>query len=94
MRRLGLVGGEDRHPEGWEGVLGKDEWWLPELAGELKMPKVTLYNWIRRGWVRARQERGRHRRWVVWANEGEVERLRWLRSLPAGHHVRRKLWAG
>ncbi len=74
--------------------MGEDEWWSPELAGELAMPKVTLYNWIRRGWVRARQEQGRHRRWVVWANEGEVQRLRRLRSLPAGHHVRRKLWVG
>ena len=93
MRRLGLLAGEDRRPEGRDGALGEDEWWLPELAGELAMPKVTLYDWIRRGWVRARQEQGRHRRWVVWANEGEVERLRRLRSLPAGHHVRRKLWA-
>ncbi len=94
MRRLGLVPGDHRRPEGRDGALGEDEWWLPELAGELAMPKVTLYNWIRRGWVRARQEQGRQRRWVVWANEVEVERLRRLRSLPAGHHVRRKLWAG
>lgn len=93
MRRLGLLAGEDRRPEGRDGALGEDEWWLAELAGELAMPKVTLYGWIRRGWVGARQERGRHQRWVVWANEEEVERLRRLRSLPAGHHVRRKLWA-
>jgi DNA invertase Pin-like site-specific DNA recombinase len=94
MRRLGLVPGEDRRPEGRDGAPGQDEWWLPELAAELAMPKVTLYNWIRRGWVRAHQEQGRQRRWVVWASEGEVQRLRRLRSLPAGHHVRRKLWAG
>jgi DNA invertase Pin-like site-specific DNA recombinase len=94
MRRLGLVPGEDRRPEGRDGALGEDEWWLAELAAELGMPKVTLYSWIRRSWVRARQEQERHCRWVVWANEGEVERLRRLRSLPAGHHVRCKLWAG
>ena len=94
MRRLGLVGGESCRPEGRDGPLNENEWWLPELAGELGMPKVTLYNWIRRGWVRAHQQRGYPRRWVVWADDVEVRRLRRLRSLPAGHHVRRKLWAG
>jgi hypothetical protein len=42
MRRLGLVGGEPCRPEGRDGPLNENEWWLPELAGELGMPKVTL----------------------------------------------------
>jgi hypothetical protein len=76
MRRLGSR--TQGHPslEGQQGSLEENEWWLSELATEVGMPKVTLYGWIRRGWVRARQHRERPRRWIVWADEKEVERLR------------------
>ncbi|NJP08820.1 MAG: recombinase family protein [Leptolyngbyaceae cyanobacterium RU_5_1] len=32
------------------------EWWLTDLAQVLSMPTVTLYSWIRAGWVNARQQ--------------------------------------
>jgi hypothetical protein len=86
MHRLGLTRRRSRS-ESREG-LGEEEWWLPELARKIGMPNVTLYHWIRRGWVRARK---RERCWIVWADEGEVERLRRLHRLPRGYHTRR-LW--
>jgi hypothetical protein len=49
------------------------------------MTTGTLHGWMRRGWVEAYQQ-SRSRRWVIQADEAEVERLRQLRSLPMGHH--------
>ena len=55
------------------------------------MPPETLQNWIRRGWVRARQQEQVPRRWIVWADDAEVERLRQRHQRPAGYYTRR-LW--
>jgi DNA invertase Pin-like site-specific DNA recombinase len=89
MRRLGLCQREGcRLPP--QGLLGEHEWWLGELAERIGMPKQTLYTWIRRGWVSSRQLRGHARRWVVWADEAELERLRRLHELPCGYHTHRK----
>jgi DNA invertase Pin-like site-specific DNA recombinase len=88
MHRLGLT--RTRYRSESPGVLDEDEWWLPELAQAIDMPNVTLYHWIRRGWVRARQRR-EDRRWVVWADETELKRLHRLHRLPKGDHTRR-LW--
>lgn len=83
MRRLGPTVRGGQPPKGQEdGPLEEDEWWLSELATEVEMPKVTLYGWIRRGRVRAWQHPECSGRWVVWADEGEVGRLRRLRALP------------
>jgi DNA invertase Pin-like site-specific DNA recombinase len=90
MNRLGLV--EPRSRSKRRDGLEDNEWWLPELARELGMPEVTLYSWIGRGWVEGRQIPGAYRRWVLWADPAEVERLHQLRSLPRGYHVRKKLW--
>lgn len=89
MRRLGLSRhqGRQRPPQ---GLLGKHEWWLGELAERIRMPKQTLYTWVRRGWVSSRQSTGHARRWVVWADEAELERLRRLHELPRGYHTHRK----
>jgi DNA invertase Pin-like site-specific DNA recombinase len=89
MRRLDLRPRERRR-RAPEGVLGEHEWWLGELAERIQMPKQTLYTWIRRGWVRSRQSTGHPRRWVVWANEAELERLRRLNELPCGYHAHRQ----
>ncbi len=92
IRRLGLSRQRPRS-EG-RGGLGKHEWQLRELAQEIRIPKATLYGWLRRGWVKAhRQEEKVPQRWIVWADEAEVERLRRLRARPAGYYVRR-LWVG
>jgi DNA invertase Pin-like site-specific DNA recombinase len=57
--------------------LGTDEWWLPALAGELKMPAGKLRGWVGRGWLHGRQTPAQHL-WVVWADRDELRRLRKL----------------
>jgi len=57
-----------------------DEWWFGALACQLDMPPATLYSWLRRGWVHARQLPGACGRWIVWADDGELGRLRRLRA--------------
>lgn len=62
-----------------------DEWGLRELARHLEMPAITLYTWLKRGWVTARREEAPPHRWIVWADAAERERLR--------QHARRSLSA-
>lgn len=90
MRRLGLG---TRHSPKPKQNLAEHEWWLPDLAITLEMPEVTLYNWVRRGWVKARQLPELPKRWVVWADEAELERLRAHRQRPAGEVLRLR-WQG
>jgi len=54
---------------------GAHEWGLRELAQAVGMPHVTLYNWVRRGWVTAQRAEQAPHRWIVWADEAEVARL-------------------
>ncbi len=89
MGRLGLCRREG-HQRPPRGLLGEHEWWLGGLAGRIQMPKQTLYTWIRRGWVSSRQLQDHARRWVVWADGAELERLRRLHELPRGYHTHRK----
>ena len=56
------------------------EWWIQELAGELGVPLGTLRLWCRASWVRAYKRTVAGRRWVIWADADELERLRRLRS--------------
>jgi DNA invertase Pin-like site-specific DNA recombinase len=74
LRRQG-VSTTHSHPTPQTG-LAADEWGLRELARVVGMPHVTLYNWICRGWVRARREEHPRRHWIVWADEAEIARLR------------------
>jgi DNA invertase Pin-like site-specific DNA recombinase len=71
---------------------GPDEWWLDDLAAELAMPPITLHSWIRRGWVRARQESRRPYRWIIRANDHQLAELHQRRSRPPGWYTRRR-WA-
>ncbi|WP_422929675.1 recombinase zinc beta ribbon domain-containing protein [Singulisphaera sp. PoT] len=67
------------------GVLGADEWWLNQLAMELGMPQITLHSLLSRGWVNGRKlPGGKMGRWIVWADEPELDRLRHLRACPRG----------
>jgi DNA invertase Pin-like site-specific DNA recombinase len=75
-----------------EGELAADEWWLAALARQVGMPPVTLYDWLRRGWLTARQEPTAPHRWIVWADARECERLRALHQRPVGEQARRR-WA-
>jgi DNA invertase Pin-like site-specific DNA recombinase len=62
---------------------GPDEWPLPELARVLEMPPVTLFSWLRNGWLQARQvSRAGHPQWLIWADAAELERLRARRQAP------------
>ena len=50
---------------------------LSQLAAEIDVPLVTLYGWLRRGWLKAHRDRGI---WLVVADDVELERLRLLRQ--------------
>jgi DNA invertase Pin-like site-specific DNA recombinase len=63
-------------------LLGPHEWWFTDLAQRLDMPHPTLYSWLRRGWVHSRQLPGAQGRWILWADEDELDRLKRLRTCP------------
>jgi len=63
-------------------VLAEHEWWFSDLARHLRMPQPTLYSWVRRGWVHARQLPLAAGRWILWADDEELHRLRRLRRCP------------
>jgi hypothetical protein len=88
QRRLGLRQGR-MPPRSREG-LGPDEWWAAELARQLGTGRNTLHHWIRRGWVQARQEEGHLRRWIIWADDAERERLRQLRHRSIAEEMHRR----
>jgi DNA invertase Pin-like site-specific DNA recombinase len=63
-------------------ALRKHEWWLTDLARELKIPAPTIHTWLRRGWIACRRLPGPCGRWILWADNGELDRLRRLRACP------------
>jgi hypothetical protein len=72
MRDLGLVGELFR-----DDLVGKDEWWIPDLSRELGVIAYKIHYWVRQGWAHARRTpSGKH--WIVWADRDEVRRLRKL----------------
>jgi hypothetical protein len=73
LKRRGLIGNERSHNE----LLGKHEWWLTDLARELKMSHLKLRDWANRGWLHARRTLVQ-RYWVLWADQDEMRRLRQL----------------
>jgi DNA invertase Pin-like site-specific DNA recombinase len=62
--------------------LRRHEWRLADLAAELSMPTISLYAWLRRGWVQGRRLDEPLRPWVLCADEKELQRLRALRAAP------------
>jgi hypothetical protein len=80
LRRLGLTQQRSRSQD--RTGLAEHEWWLPELAQALDMPATTLSSWIGRGWVKARKQQASLGRWIVWADEAELERLRQRHARP------------
>jgi DNA invertase Pin-like site-specific DNA recombinase len=81
-----VPGGQGADPAEGTALLESDEWWFGALARQLDMPPATLYSWLRRGWVNAWQLPGVCGRWIVWADEDELGRLRRLR-------VRSRSWS-
>jgi len=84
-RRLRSTRHEPRAPA---EALRPNEWRLAELAAKLSMPSITLYSWMKRGWVKGRQLEGALRLWVVEADSKELARLKALRAAPK-HEWRR-----
>jgi hypothetical protein len=70
LERRGLMGDERSHNE----FLRRHEWWLTDLARELKMSHLKLRDWARRGWVHSRRTPIQSR-WILWADKDEVMRL-------------------
>ncbi len=66
-----------------------NEWFVAQLATELRMPKATIHNWIYRGWVTAHKDTA-SRCWVVTADTAELQRLRKRRARPAGYYTRQR----
>jgi DNA invertase Pin-like site-specific DNA recombinase len=73
LKRRGLMGNERSHDE----LLGQHEWWLTDLARELRMSHLKLRDWANRGWVHSRKTPVQGR-WILWADKEEVKRLRQL----------------
>src|SRR6266550_6436356 len=90
IRRLGLRPGLEHDHRTGQGSPGPGQWWLATLAREIGMPGATLFGWLRRGWATGRQDTRPPYRWIITADQAEVERLRALHQLPAGYHNRRR----
>jgi hypothetical protein len=73
LERRGLIRNERTHDE----LLHEHEWWVMDLARELKMSHLKLRAWATRGWVHSRRSPVQGY-WILWADEDEVRRLRQL----------------
>jgi DNA-binding transcriptional MerR regulator len=72
LRELGLVGELFQ-----DDLLGKDEWWIPDLAQQLGVILQKIHYWVKQGWIHARRPpSGQH--WIVWADRAEKRRLQRL----------------
>jgi hypothetical protein len=60
-------------------ALGRHEWWLADLARELRMSPWKLRAWALRGWLHGRQLFAEGP-WLVWADRAEIRRLKKLRA--------------
>jgi len=67
-------------------LLATNEWWFTDLTRHLDLPKPTLYSWLRRGWLHARQLPVTGGRWIIWADADELDRLCRLRRCPRSWH--------
>jgi hypothetical protein len=58
-------------------MLKSNEWWIPDLARELRVIAVKIHYWVKRGWIHHRRTpSGKHL--IVWADQAELRRLRKL----------------
>lgn len=70
LKRRALIGDERSHDE----LLGKNEWWLTDLARKLEISHLKLRDWANRGWVHSRKTPVLGR-WILWADKDELKRL-------------------
>ena len=80
QRLLGHLGLARREPHGSPAGLGRDEYRPGGLARRLGIRRDTVRRWIRVGWVTSRRDEDGHH--VIWADAGELRRLRELHQLP------------
>jgi DNA invertase Pin-like site-specific DNA recombinase len=81
LTRHGMGTGTSRQQLAGQVRRRRHEWTVTELARELEMPPITLYAWLRRGQLQARQVRhGARSVWLVHANAKEITRLRHQRA--------------
>jgi DNA invertase Pin-like site-specific DNA recombinase len=81
VRRLTAhLGLARRQRHGSTAGLGPDEYRPMGLARRLGISRDTVRRWLRAGWLNLRRdEEGHH---VIWADAGELRRLRELHALP------------
>jgi hypothetical protein len=79
-RQFGLTERPSAEPQPTE-----NEWWLPQLASELGLARSVLYRWQRAGYLLTRRRAGNPSEWIVWADGGELARLRNLRAYEEAH---------
>ena len=60
-----------------DGLRGRHEWWLTDLADELKTSRHKLQEWALRGWLHGRKTPVSGC-WILWADNDELRRLRGL----------------
>jgi hypothetical protein len=72
------------HARNSDQYLNGNEYWLPDLARRLKMPPVTLYSWVKRGYLNSRQLGGSQGQYILWADQSELDRLHRLRIRHRG----------
>ena len=71
-------------------ALQPNEWWLPDLALHLNMPPSSLYRWLQKGYLKARQILSPVNRWIVWADPDELIRLQTFRNRSISDEVRQR----
>jgi hypothetical protein len=71
--------------------LRPGEWSVPGLSAELGMPTASIYNWIYRGWIKARRGPG-GRNLIILADEQQLDELRERRNRPRSYYARAR-WA-
>jgi hypothetical protein len=82
LNRQGIRIGTQKQQHTANIPRGADEWTLKELANQLQMPEPTLYSWIKKGCVSARQIKVDTRSfWIITANQQELGQLRKLRTI-------------
>jgi DNA invertase Pin-like site-specific DNA recombinase len=75
LRRRGLISDRPKLPENF--------WRATQLASELNIGRSTLTQWRHRRWVQATAAGSR---WIYWADEKELKRLRQLTSSHVNGH--------
>ena len=90
VRRLTAdLGLARRQRHGSTAGLGPDEYRPMGLARRLGISRDTIRRWLRAGWLNLRRDEDGHH--VIWADAGELRRLRELHALPRSWANKKRL---